>query len=121
MLEAGQITGVWVAGFEARGALAVGTAAEDERVHGVASLGAPADFHQWAEEPLRFLERARSIGVVRSPDFPPDVDLWERELHETRPLALIGKIPPRPVLVVHGLDDADVSAVDARALADAAE
>ena len=121
MLEAEQISGVWLAGFETGGSLAICTAAEDDRVRGVASLGAPADFHQWAEQPARFLEHARSIGIVRSADFPPDVDLWELELHETRPLALIGKIPPRPVLVVHGLDDAEVSAVDARALADAAE
>jgi putative redox protein len=121
MLEVEQVTAVWLAGFATGGALAICTAAEDERVRGVASLGAQCDFHEWAERPVEFLERARQRGVVRDPDFPPDLDAWERDLRETRPLAMIGKIPPRPVLVVHGMDDSDVSPVDARALAEAAE
>ena len=121
MLEVEQLSAVWLAGFAAGGALAICTGAEDERVRGVASLGAPADFHIWAEHPAEFLELARRRGVIRDPHFPADFDAWERELHEIRPLALIGKIPPRPVLVVHGIDDPEVSPVDARALADAAE
>src|SRR4051812_23083331 len=64
MLEVEQVTGVWLAGFVTGGAMAICTAAEDDRVRGVASLGAPADFHLWAEEPLRFLDHARSLGIV---------------------------------------------------------
>jgi putative redox protein len=37
-----------------------------------------------------------------------------------RPLSLIGKIPPRPILLVHGANDEVVPDLDARALADAA-
>jgi fermentation-respiration switch protein FrsA (DUF1100 family) len=37
-----------------------------------------------------------------------------------RPLSLIGKIPPRPILLVHGANDEVVPVLDARALADAA-
>jgi fermentation-respiration switch protein FrsA (DUF1100 family) len=50
-----------------------------------------------------------------------DLDAWARELRDVRPLALIGKIPPRPVLLVHGANDEVVPLLDARALADAAE
>ena len=121
MLEVEQVTGVWLAGFSVGGSLAICVAGEDERVRGVAALGAPADFHVWTDDPDAFLERSRAVGVIRTAGFPADADAWKRELRETRPLALIGKVPPRAVLIVHGVDDRIVSAVDARALADAAE
>src|SRR4051812_17144090 len=121
MLEVEQVTGVWLAGFAVGGSLAICTAGEDIRVRGVASLGAPADFHTWTDDPDAFLDNAKAMGIIRTPGFPTDVEAWKRELQETRPLALIGKIPTRSVLIVHGVDDRFVSAVDARALADAAE
>lgn len=121
LLDVAGVDGAWLAGFSTGGALALCAAGEDQRVGGVASLGAPADFDAWASDPRRFLDHARAIGVVRDPAFPPDVDQWARELQEVRPLGLIGKIPPRPVLLVHGSQDESVSLMDARALADAAD
>ena len=50
-----------------------------------------------------------------------DRDAWARELREIRPLALMGKIPPRPILLVHGEDDVVVPPQHVRELADAAE
>ena len=49
-----------------------------------------------------------------------DLDAWAQELRETQPLSAISKIPPRPLLLVHGTADDVVSLADARALADAA-
>src|SRR5881394_2529468 len=121
MLDIEHVNGVWLAGFSTGGALAVCTAGEDDRVSGVASLGAPIDFQDWLHDPRRFLEHARSVGVIRTPGFPSDFDAWVRELRETKPLSLIGKIPPRPVLIVHGAADDVVDIMDARALADAAQ
>ena len=121
MLEVEQSSGVWLAGFGTGGSVAICATGEDERVRGVAALGAPADFHAWTEDPPRFLSVAKEVGAIRTAGFPPDVDSWTLEILETRPLQLIGKIPPRPVLIVHGMDDPLTSPVDARALADAAE
>jgi putative redox protein len=121
LLEVGEVDGVWLAGFSTGGALALCAAGEDERVQGVAAFAAPADFENWVADPRRFLEHARSVGVVRDKNFPPDLDAWARELRETRPLNLIGKVPPRPVLLVHGSEDEVVPLMDARALADAAD
>jgi fermentation-respiration switch protein FrsA (DUF1100 family) len=115
------VGGVWLAGFSTGGALALCGAAEDERVRGVAALAAPADFGDWAADPRRFLDECRRVGLVRTPGFPPDVDAWARQLKEVRPLALVAKVPPRPLLLVHGSDDQVVPLSDARALADAAE
>lgn len=115
------VDGVWLAGFATGGSLALCAAGEDDRVRGVAAFAAPADFDDWANDPKRFLDHARAIGVVRTNGFPPDVDAWGRELREIRPVALVGKIPPRPLLIAHGTEDDVVSIDDARVLFDAAE
>jgi len=121
LLDTQQVDGVWLCGFSTGGALAICAAAEDDRVAGVATLAAPADFDQWADDPDRFLAYAREVGVIRSPDFPPDKAMWSTELRETRASSAAGKIPPRPLLVVHGSEDDVVSVLDARQLADAAD
>lgn len=115
------VAGVWLAGFRTGGAVAICQAGEDERVRGVASFGAPADFANWAADPVTFLATSRELGVVRTRGYPDDLDAWARELREIRPVALVGKIPPRPLLIAHGTDDDVVSVDDARVLFDAAE
>jgi putative redox protein len=120
VLTTERVSGVWVAGSSTGGALAICEAAEDERVRGVAALAAPATFSDWAEDPDGFLAHARAIGVVSDPDHPRDPDAWARELREVRPVSVVAKIPPRPLLIVQGSDDETVPLEDARALADAA-
>jgi fermentation-respiration switch protein FrsA (DUF1100 family) len=114
------ISGVWLAGSSTGGALALYKGAFDARVRGVAALAAPATFDVWAAQPRRFLEHARQIGVIADPSFPPDVDAWGRELADIRPLDVVGRIPPRPILLMHGTDDDTVPVQDARTLATAA-
>lgn len=120
LLQAQGVDAVWVCGFAAGGALAICAAGEDPRVQGVAAFAAPADFADRANDARRFVAQARAVGVIRDPSFPPDLEEWARELREIRPLSVIGKIPPRPILLVHGANDEVVSVLDARALADAA-
>jgi pimeloyl-ACP methyl ester carboxylesterase len=121
LLDEGSVDAVWICGFAAGGALALCAAGEDPRVRGVAAFSAPADFAERAADARRFVAQARAAGVIREPNFPPDLDAWARELREIRPLSLIGKIPPRPILLVHGANDEVVPVLDARALADAAQ
>ena len=120
LLGAPGVNAVWLCGFAAGGSLAICAAGEDPRVCGVAAFSAPADFADRANDARRFVSQARAVGVIRDPGFPPDLDAWARELREIRPLNLIGKIPPRPILLVHGANDEVVPVLDARALADAA-
>ena len=121
LLAAPGVDAVWLCGFAAGGALALCAAGEDPRPRGVASFAAPADFGDRADDARRFVAQARAAGVIHDPAFPPDLESWARELREIRPLSLIGKIPPRPVLLVHGANDEVVPVLDARALADAAQ
>jgi putative redox protein len=121
LLAVDGVAGVWLAGFGRGASLAICAGGEDDRVRGVAAAGAAADFEDWAGDPAGFLAHARRLGVVRHAGFPPDLEAWSRELRETRPLALVGKIPPRPLLLLHGSDDDVVPLMDARTLADAAD
>jgi putative redox protein len=120
LLTSEEVSGVWLAGSSTGGALALCHAAEDERVRGVATWAAPASFTGWATDAAASLEEARRVGVISDARFPEDFESWARELAEIRPAAMIGKIPPRPVLIVHGSDDETVPLEDARELADAA-
>ena len=114
-----RVTGVWLAGFGTGGALALCAAAADAQIRGVAALGAPADFDDWASHPKRLLEHAREVGIIDDPTFPTDVDAWGRELQQMSAVACAPKVAPRPLLVVHGSDDDLVPVFDARVLVDA--
>jgi fermentation-respiration switch protein FrsA (DUF1100 family) len=121
LLDTPGVDAAWLCGFAAGGALAICAAGEDSRVRGVATFATPADFGDRAIDAKRFVAQARSLGIIRDPAFPPDLEAWARELREVRPLGLIGKLPPRPILLVHGANDEVVPLIDARALADAAD
>lgn len=109
---------VFLAGLGLGGVVALAAAAADPEVGGVAALATPADLGSWAGDPRRFLEHARSVGIIRTRGFPEDPDRWMRELRDIKPLELARQISPRPALVLHGSDDEVVPDLDARALAD---
>lgn len=113
------VSGVWLVGFGTGGALAICAAADDPDVRGVASLGAPADFDDWASHPKRLLEHSREVGMIAEATFPADFDGWTRELKDLRAVACAGRLAPRSLLVVHGSDDDLVPVFDARVLVDA--
>ena len=115
-----RVGGVWVAGSSAGGAVALCVAAEDDRIRGVATLAAPAEFDNWASDARAFLAHCRQLGVIREAAFPPDVEAWAGEFKKVQPLVSVAEIPPRPLLLLHGSDDPTVPVSDARALADAA-
>jgi uncharacterized protein len=114
-----RVAGVWLAGFGTGGALSICAAAEDPRVRGVAALGAPADFDDWASHPRRLLEHAKDVGLVSAATAPADFDGWAKELRRLRAVAHAPRLPPRNLLVVHGSEDDLVPVFDARVLSDA--
>lgn len=113
------VSGSWIAGFGTGGALSICAAARDPLVEGVAALGAPADFDDWAGHPRQLLEHARQMGLVDDPGYPQSFDAWSRELRSIRVVQSVRELAPRPLLVVHGTEDESVPDFDARVLADA--
>ena len=110
--------GTWLAGFGTGGGLCISAAARRPDIAGVAALGAPADFKDWANHPRRLVQHAREIGAIRSPDFPLSTDQWARGLHEIRPVDDAAMVAPRSLLILHGSDDESVPSFDARVLGD---
>ncbi len=109
-----------VVGFGFGGVLALHLAAGDERVAGVACLGAPSDLGSLARDPGDLLARCRQNGLITTPGFPASVEAWAKELSVLHPAEDAALLKGRPLLMVHGSDDPDVPLADARALADAA-
>jgi putative redox protein len=110
----------WLVGFGFGGVLALHVAAQDERVAGVACLGTPAGLGPLAGDAEYLLARCRQTGVISTPGYPGSPDTWAKELSLLHPREDAGQLKGRPLLVVHGADDPDVSVDDARSLADAA-
>jgi uncharacterized protein len=112
--------GVWVVGMGEGGAVAVCEAARDDRVRGVATLGAPISLREWSRDPTRLIAHARRIGMMHTPGYPADPGAWGREVTALDPRAAARALAPRPLLILHGSVDEVVPPSDARALADAA-
>ncbi len=113
------LTGVWIAGFRLGGTLAIVTAADDERVRGIATFAAPASLHTWVRDPQWFLEYARRTGVLRTEDYPADPAAWIRAIANLDPIEAAKRVGPRPWLLLHGSADDVVPVDDARFLAEA--
>lgn len=111
---------VWLVGFAAGGTLSICAAGEDPSLAGVAAFAPPAEFSEHGGDPRRFVAQARASGIIHSRGYPPDPAAWARELRDVQPAQLVGNIPPRPLLIVHGANDDIVPMTDARELADAA-
>ncbi|MEJ7585666.1 MAG: alpha/beta hydrolase [Acidimicrobiales bacterium] len=115
----GENRGVWLAGFGTGGGLCISAAARRPHVAGVAVLGAPADYADWASHPRRLLQHAREIGAITDPAYPPALDRWTRQLRDIRPVDDASVMAPRPLLVLHGSDDESVPSFDGRVVGDA--
>lgn len=113
------VRGVWAAGFGTGGSLSISAAAFDPEIRGVACMGSPADFDDWANHPRRLLQHARETGIITSASYPTQFEAWAREIRQVRAVAAICDVAPRPVLIMHGSDDDSVPVFDARVLADA--
>jgi putative redox protein len=111
------IASIWLAGFRLGGSLAIVTAADDARVHGIATFAAPESLVTWVPDAARFFEYCRRVGVIRNDGFPPDVSTWARAITRLDISGAASKVPPRPWLLVHGTDDDVVPISHARRLA----
>jgi alpha/beta superfamily hydrolase len=94
-------------GFSAGAAVAVHVAAHDKRIGALLLCGCPAEFGTIKSESgiEQFFQRARELGIISSPGFPPDRSLWVKGFETVCPEHGIGEIEATRKLIVHG--DAD--------------
>lgn len=114
-----EVRDVWAGGFGSGGSMALCAAAIDTEIRGVAAMGAHADFDDWATHPRRLLEYARETTIISSRSFPSPFEPWARQIREVSAVGAIRSIAPRPVLILHGSEDAVVPVLDSRVLAEA--
>jgi alpha/beta superfamily hydrolase len=105
-------------GFSGGAAVCCKTAALEARVSAALLASCPAEFSYLfpPEQLTDNIRRAREIGIIRDPDFPPDPEQWLAHLYGVEPRRFIGTIAPRPVLVLHGTADDLVPVQDAHTL-----
>ena len=114
-----EVRDVWAGGFGSGGSMALCAAAIDTEIRGVAAMGAHADFDDWATHPRRLLEYARETTIISSRSFPSPFEPWARQIREVSAVGAIRSIAPRPVLILHGSEDAVVPVLESRVLAEA--
>jgi len=108
-------------GFGFGGALALAMAAKDDRVRGVATFAAPAHLRPWCGSPEEIHRIVQVAGVVGDERSLLEPEKLFKDILSIDPLRAIAKIPPRRLLIGHGLDDLEVPASDARDLVAAAD
>ncbi|MCY4164242.1 MAG: alpha/beta fold hydrolase [bacterium] len=122
LAQCNEVEGVWLAGFGIGGALAAQVGSKDTRVRGVACMGTPVDLSKWDFAAEEVVDYARKLGILSPDDYPATKEELEQRATAAQQLRVdrcADEIAPRPMLVVHGDDDKEVSALDARAIAEA--
>ncbi|MFB0562735.1 MAG: alpha/beta hydrolase family protein [Candidatus Lokiarchaeia archaeon] len=78
--------------------------ANDSRIKAFASCSSPSDFRKipFIEEGIKYLKK---FGILKITNIKKTVKGLRSDLRELRPLQWVGKISPRPVLIVHGDQD----------------
>ena len=85
-------------------AVAIYVAARRSDVAGIVSFASPSVMGP-RQEPVLAVEHLREMGLIRDPAFPPSLEEWAKESQVLNPVDWVGRIAPRPLLLLHG--DAD--------------
>jgi pimeloyl-ACP methyl ester carboxylesterase len=111
-----------IVGSSAGGAVATHVVAGEPRVSRLVLLASPADMSMLARPDYSgpFLQHLRTLGLIRTPGFPTDASAWSESFKRIIPVKSIGRISPRPVLIVQGELDKVVSLEQAEQLYTAA-
>jgi len=98
---------IYLLGSSGGAAASIYAAAHDKRVSAVATLACPAEFHFLAEgyTAESLITRFREIGIIKDADFPPSVQKWLDGFKTVAPIEHVGKLSPKPLLLVHGESD----------------
>jgi len=98
---------IYLLGSSGGAAASIYAAAHDKRVSAVATLACPAefDFLSGGYTAGSLIARFREIGIIKDADFPPSVQKWLDGFKTVAPIEYVGRISPKPLLLVHGEND----------------
>lgn len=96
-----------VMGFSGGAAASACVAARDDRISALVLCACPAEFsvNALGGDPQKLLEQCRDVGTIRDENFPSSVDEWADHFRQVSPIDCIGRISPRPLLIIHGDQD----------------
>jgi len=103
-------------GFSGGGAAAIHVAADNPDIYGLAVVGTPAHFGIFEADRERVVADFRKRGIIRDPDFPPDMDRWLEGFEEIEPRKWIAYYKGKHLLIVHGDADELIPVEQAREL-----
>jgi dipeptidyl aminopeptidase/acylaminoacyl peptidase len=109
---------IFLMGFSGGAAVSIYVAARRKEIAGLVACASPAEFRDLSTgKGLEdFLVHARDVGIIKDPNFPASIEEWKNGFRAVRPLDWVGRIPPRPFLIIHGTEDDVVDASHARTL-----
>lgn len=114
-------TALHAIGFSAGGAIAAKAAGSERLFQSLLLMATPADFAAiLPDDPLVLREHFQSLGLIRAASFPRDVNAWYRAFLDLKAARWLPFLSPRPLAIVHGLDDTVVPVRQAQVLYDAA-
>jgi putative redox protein len=105
-------------GFSGGAAVSIYVTARRKEIAGLVACASPAEFQDlFTGRGLEdFLAHARDVGIIKDSNFPASIEEWKTSFRLVRPLDWIGRIPPRPLLIIHGTEDDVVDVRHARDL-----
>ena len=109
---------IFLMGFSGGAAVSIYVTAQRKEVAGLVACASPAEFVDLltGKGPEDFLAHARDVGIIKDLNFPASIEGWKRSFQAVRPLDWVGRIPPRPLLIIHGTEDDVVDVRHARNL-----
>jgi putative redox protein len=105
-------------GFSGGAAVSIYVAAHRRKITALVSCASPAEFRDLTtgKGTEDFLAHARDVGIIKDPNFPASLKDWKKGFQAVKPLNWIDRIPPRPLLIIHGTADEVVNVRHARNL-----
>ena len=98
---------IFLLGFSGGAAVAIYVAAHHPEIAALVSCASPADFQDLIEGQglSDFLTHCREVGIIRDKHFPPSLAAWRESFQFLQPMNWVNRLPPRPLLLIHGTED----------------
>ena len=98
---------IFLMGFSGGAAVSIYVTAHRKEIAGLIACASPAEFQDlFTGTGLEdFLVHARDVGIIKDSNFPASMEEWKDGFRAVRPSDWIGRIPPRPLLIIQGTED----------------